>query len=64
MGVRLYEILELSTKNYKEVAVDQGLFLQPFGDNWARHGMHHVDILSLADNSYLSVFDGRGVRRN
>jgi hypothetical protein len=53
MGVRLYEILELSTKDYKEVAVDQGLFLQPFGDSWARHGMHHVDILSLADNIYI-----------
>jgi hypothetical protein len=50
--------------NNKPVFWHQGLFLQPFGDDWAQHGMHHVDILSLADNSYLSVFDGRGVRCN
>jgi hypothetical protein len=63
MGVRLYEILELSSKGYKETAVDQDLFLQPFGDDWAQHGMHHVDIIRLADDSYLSVFDGRGIIR-
>jgi hypothetical protein len=64
MGVRLYEILELSTEYYKETAVDNDLFLQPFGDDWAQHGMHHVDIVRLADNSYLSVFDGKGIIRN
>ena len=64
MGVRLYEILKLSTKDYKETAVDNDLFLQPFGDDWAQHGMHHVDITRLADNSYLSVFDGKGTIPN
>jgi hypothetical protein len=60
MGLRRYEILELSTSNYKEVAMDDGLFLEPCGDSWAQHGMHHLDILQLAENRYLSVFDGRG----
>jgi hypothetical protein len=64
MGVRLYEILDLSTKSYKETAVDQNLFLQPFGEGWAQHGMHHVDVIRLPDNRYLSVFDGRGVIQN
>ena len=64
MGVRLYQILELSTQDYKETAVDKGLFLQPFGDDWAQHGMHHVDSLILTENSYLTVFDGKGTSRN
>jgi hypothetical protein len=62
MGLRRFEILELSTKDYKEVAVDSGLFFEPCGDSWAQHGMHHLDILKLTDNNYLSVFDGRGVK--
>lgn len=64
MGLRRYEILKLSTTAYQEVAADDGLFLEPFGDGWAQHGMHHVDSLKLADNSYLSVFDGKGPQRS
>jgi hypothetical protein len=61
MGVRRYEITELSTTKYKETPLDKGLYLEPHGSSWAQRGMHHVDMLRLADGNYLSVFDGKGV---
>jgi hypothetical protein len=61
MGVRRYQILELSTTKYKERPADKGLFVEPCGESWAQRGMHHVDMLQLDDGSYLSVFDGKGV---
>jgi len=59
MGVHVYKICELSPTTYKEIAIDKKAMFEPFGEGWANSGMHHVDILKISENKYLSVFDGK-----
>jgi hypothetical protein len=60
MGVHCYQICELSQTKFKEIYVGNKRILKPFGDGWAKKGMHHIDILKINDNNYFAVFDGRG----
>ncbi|MBC2714641.1 MAG: hypothetical protein HF978_04960 [Desulfobacteraceae bacterium] len=59
MGVHCYQIRELSQTKYKEVYVGSKPIFKPFGDGWAKKGMHHIDILKISENNYFAVFDGR-----
>ncbi|MFP3999207.1 MAG: hypothetical protein ACLFUN_05125 [Desulfobacterales bacterium] len=60
-SMRFFRILRLSDKDYREEPAGRADFLHPFGNTWARFGMHHYDVLKLADNDYFAVFDGKGV---
>ncbi|MCF8111172.1 MAG: hypothetical protein K9J85_06750 [Desulfobacteraceae bacterium] len=60
-SMRFFRIRRLSDKEYREEPAGRGDFLHPFGNTWARFGMHHYDVLKLAENDYFAVFDGKGV---
>lgn len=62
-SMRMFKIQKLSEREYKEIPVGDGDFLHPFGNSWARFGMHHYDVLKIAENEYLAVFDGKGLPR-
>lgn len=60
-SMRIFRIRKLSDKQYAEEPVGKGEFLHPFGNTWARFGMHHFEVLKFSENDYFTVFDGKGV---
>lgn len=60
-SMRIFKITKLSDKQFAEKPVGKEEFLRPFGNTWARFGMHHFDVMKLSENDYFTVFDGKGV---
>jgi len=58
-----FEIIELTTRRYKERIVSPSPILEPAKDGWRRLGMHHVDPHETSDGSWLACVDGLGVER-
>jgi hypothetical protein len=61
--VRALEIVELTTKAYSERMVGDSPIIGAGTEAWNRHGMHHIDLHSMEDGSWLACVDGC-VRRN
>ena len=58
--VRAFEILTLSTTEYREREVPESPVLGPSARGWNARGMHHLDPYRLEDGSWLAAVDGRG----
>ena len=56
--VRAFEVYELSTTTYEERQVGDRPIVGPGPETWNRHGMHHVDLHSMEDGSWLACVDG------
>lgn len=61
--VCVFEIVELSVDSYSERQVGDGPIIGPGQEDWNKHGMHHIDLHMLQDESWLACVDGC-VRRN
>ncbi len=58
--VRAFEIIELSTTDYREIDVAENPILDGDGLGWNADGMHHIDPLQLSDGTWLAAVDGIG----
>jgi len=56
--VRAFEIMELTTTTYREIAVGTNPVLGPSGLGWNAFGMHHIDAHRLANGAWLAYVDG------
>ena len=59
--VSLFEILTLTTEEYKEAPTQTGL--EADGDGWNTAGMHHLDAIEQESNRWLAVVDGWNRRK-
>ena len=59
--VSLFEILTLTTEEYKEVPANAGL--ETDGEGWNAAGMHHLDAIEQDSGNWLAVVDGWSGRR-
>jgi hypothetical protein len=57
-SVVAFRITELTTERYREEPARAQPVITAHGDGWARHGMHHVDPVRLADGRWLAAVDG------
>jgi hypothetical protein len=57
--VRAFEISELSTTQYYEQEVEEGVVLAPSDSGWNGSGMHHIDPHLMSDGSWIACVDGR-----
>lgn len=58
LRVRAFEIYDLTTDDYKEVAASTGPILFESGQGWNSAGMHHIDPHQLENGSWLACVDG------
>ena len=56
--VRAFEIIELTTTNYKEIEVKGNPILKANGTGWNANGVHHVDPHQLEKNKWIACVDG------
>jgi hypothetical protein len=56
--VRGFAITDLTTKQYREHAIDEKPILAGSGVGWNACGMHHVDPHLLDDGRWLACVDG------
>jgi hypothetical protein len=56
--VRAFQIHELSTTTYRERKVGDRPIIGIGTEAWNRHGMHHIDLHSMDDGSWLACVDG------
>jgi len=59
--VSLFEILTLTTEEYREVPIDVGL--EASGKDWNAAGMHHLDSVQQDSGKWLAVADGWNGKR-
>ncbi len=59
--ISLFEILTLTTKEYKEAPTQTGL--EADGDGWNAAGMHHLDAVEQDCDKWLAVVDGWNRKR-
>jgi len=53
----------LDKENYKETQLGNSPILYPTGQSWKSKAMHHIDLHSLSDESYLAAVDGQKRKR-
>lgn len=58
--VRAFEIVELTSRRYRERAVAGGLLPEPAAGGWNSARMHHVDPHQLSEGHWLCCVDGDG----
>ncbi len=58
-----FEIVELTTRRYREQPASPHPILEPGRRAWNCLGMHHVDPHEMDDGSWLACVDGYGVER-
>jgi hypothetical protein len=58
MGVRAFEITELSEGCYREVECASGPILTGSGAGWNRDGMHHIDPHRTPAGDWIATVDG------
>lgn len=59
MAVRAFRIEELSHNAYRETRVNDGdPFLKGVGEGWNAKGMHHIDAVQVAADSWVASVDG------
>jgi hypothetical protein len=56
--VRVFEVVELSTGDYREAEVPESPILRGTGRGWDKAGMHHVDLHQLEEHRWLASVDG------
>lgn len=56
--VRVFEILELNTKSYKEVEIESSPILTGSREGWNSVAMHHVDAHRIGDTHWIACVDG------
>ncbi|GHA04407.1 hypothetical protein GCM10008090_12210 [Arenicella chitinivorans] len=56
--VRMFEILEITTDNYREQEVPQSPILTPSGNGWNGRNMHHIDLHCVDANHWIACVDG------
>lgn len=56
--VQAFQITELSTSRYREVALSKNSILGPGYRDWNVGGMHHIDAHELSSWKWLAVVDG------
>jgi hypothetical protein len=59
--VRAFEVIALTTSEYREREAGAGPMLAPGGSGWNASGMHHVDVQPLQDGKWLACADGFSV---
>jgi hypothetical protein len=57
-GVRAFEVLELTTKSYREQESRHSPVLAASGSGWNRAGMHNVDAHRVAEGEWVACVDG------
>ena len=57
-SVDAFSIDCLDKTNYKETQLGNSSILYPAGNHWKASGMHHIDIHTQTDDSYLAAVDG------
>jgi hypothetical protein len=64
-SVRALEITGITSREYREVELEQAPILAGSADGWNKLGMHHVDAHQLPDGSWWACVDGwhHGIRR-
>jgi hypothetical protein len=55
-----FNIDSISKKMYKESPLENNPIVKETGDDWAKNGMHHIDIHKMKDGSYIIALDGNG----
>ncbi len=53
-----FDMIELSTDDYKEIKIECNPFLEPSGKGWNSRRMHHVDTTKDRDGRWISIVDG------
>ncbi len=56
--VRMFEITNLSRKNYSEIELEESPILRGSRKGWNAIGMHHVDAHQLEDKTWIACVDG------
>jgi hypothetical protein len=56
--VRVFEVVELSTSDYKETELPESPILRGTGRGWNKAGMHHADIHQMDEHRWLACVDG------
>lgn len=61
-AVLAYEIIELTTKHYREKSVDGNPILKRSGNRWGWNsiGMHHIDPHQINEKKWIACVDGYG----
>lgn len=62
-SVLAFEIVRLTTTEYKEKPMGRNPILGPSGTGWNADGMHHLDVVQREDGTWFAVVDGRGWKR-
>ena len=57
-AVRAFQVTELTTTSYEEIALQPDPVLAATGRGWTRHGMHHIDPVEVAPGQWLAAVDG------
>lgn len=58
VGVRAFEIMELTTTTYREQPLIRRPLLGPNWRTWAQGGMHHIDPHRIGSNQWMAAVDG------
>lgn len=58
-----FEIIELTTTDYKERAIGKDPILTKSGKGWNAEGMHHLDAHKIDDNNWIASVDGLGKKK-
>jgi hypothetical protein len=61
--VRVFEVMELSAREYKETELRDSPILGATGLGWNRDGMHTVDSLQKDESHWLACVDGLQLKR-
>jgi beta-xylosidase len=62
-SLRVFQIDEVSTTNYREHAIAASPILAPSGRGWNATGMHHADVHQTGDKSWIACVDGNRSRK-
>ena len=58
--IRPFEIVELTTSDYKEKEIKQFSVAKSSRIAWNKDGMHNIDAHQLSKNKWMAVMDGYG----
>ncbi len=56
--IRMLEITEITTTNYKEKEITESPLLKASGNGWNEKGMHHVDPHQIDGKKWIACVDG------
>ncbi|HOM41026.1 MAG TPA: hypothetical protein PK064_08970, partial [Bacteroidales bacterium] len=58
VAIHIFKIIELNQTKYREIPVPDNYNLHAGAEEWAKHGIHTLNIQQLDTNRIIAVVDG------